>query len=173
MTINLELIQNAYEVFYDDSVKIPPMTLRAGDAIDSYDIPPPYDEELDKLTDDYMQQYAYSALPFLDAISWRYYLPFLIDFALRNFTAEASLESSVVVEGILSSLRPPDTESPRLAVLKPEQESVIIKFLDILAFDEASDYQDFAMQVLEEYWIPGALYRDEKLNPLPQNSGLT
>ena len=170
MTINQELIQNAYEVFYDESVKIPPMTLRAGDAIDGYDIPPPYDEELDKLTDDYMQQYACFALPFLDAVSWRYYLPFLIDFTLRHFTTEASPESSVVVDGILYSLRPPDTEPCRLAILTAKQESVIIQFLDILAFDEASDYQDFAMQVLEEYWIPGALYRDEKSNPLPQNS---
>ncbi len=159
--MNQELIQNAYDVFHDNSVKEPPMTLRAGDAIDSYDIPPNYDEELDKLTDDYLQQYAYFALPFLDAISWRYYLPFLIDFALRHYTPEAAPESSIVVEGTLSSLRPPDREPPRLAVLTTEQESVIIKFLDILAFDENSDYQDYAMQVLEEYWIQGALYREE------------
>ncbi len=168
--MNRELIQNAYDVFYDNSVKVPPMTLRAGDAIDSYDLPPPYDEQLDEPTDDYLQQYAYFALPFLDAISWRYYLPFLIDFALRHYTAEASPESSIVVEGTLSSLRPPDKEPPRLAVLTTEQESVIIRFLDILAFDEGSDYQDYAMQVLEEYWIPGALYRYEKSNPLNQNS---
>ena len=164
--MNRELIQNAYDVFHDDSVKVPPMSLRAGDAIDSYDFPPPYDEQLDELTDDYLQRYAYFALPFLDAISWRYYLPFLIDFALRHATAKAAPESSVVVEGTLWSLRPPDTEPPRLASLTAAQESVIIKFLDILAFDEASDYQDLAMQVLEEYWITGALYRDEKSNPL-------
>ena len=35
------------------------MTLRAGDAIDSYDLPPAYDEQLDEPTDDYLQQYAY------------------------------------------------------------------------------------------------------------------
>ncbi len=158
--MNQELIQSAYGVFHDELVKIPPMTLRGGDAVDSYDLPPPYDEELDQPTDDYLQQYAYFALPHLDALSWRYYLPFLIDYSLRHATAEAPPESSLVVEGTLSSLRPPDREPPRLSVLKAEQELVIIKFLDILAFDERSDYQDYAMQVLEEYWIPGALYRD-------------
>ena len=151
--MNQELIQSAYGVFHDELVKIPPMTLRGGDAVDSYDLPPPYDEELDQPTDDYLQQYAYFALPHLDALSWRYYLPFLIDYALRHATAEAPPESSLVVEGTLSSLRPPDREPPRLSVLKAEQESVIIKFLDILAFDERSDYQDYGMQVLEEYWI--------------------
>ncbi len=158
--MNQELIQSAYGVFHDELVKIPPMTLRGGDAVDSYDLPPPYDEELDQPTDDYLQQYAYFALPHLDALSWRYYLPFLIDYSLRHATAEAPPESSLVVEGTLSSLRPPDREPPRLSVLKAEQELVIIKFLDILAFDERSDYQDYGMQVLEEYWIPGALYRD-------------
>ncbi|MEM7760881.1 MAG: DUF6714 family protein [Cyanobacteria bacterium P01_A01_bin.40] len=64
----------------------------------------------------------------------------------------------MVVEGTLSSLRLPDSEPPRLAVLTKAQESVIIEFLDFLAFDERSDHQDFAMQVLEEYRIPGALY---------------
>ncbi len=151
--MNQELIQSAYGVFHDELVKIPPMTLRGGDAVDSYDLPPPYDEELDQPTDDYLQQYAYFALPHLDALSWRYYLPFLIDYGLRHATAEAPPESSLVVEGTLSSLRPPDREPPRLSVLKAEQELVIIKFLDILAFDERSDYQDYGMQVLEEYWI--------------------
>ena len=97
--MNQELIQSAYGVFHDELVKIPPMTLRGGDAVDSYDLPPPYDEELDQPTDDYLQQYAYFALPHLDALSWRYYLPFLIDYSLRHATAEAPPESSLVVEG--------------------------------------------------------------------------
>lgn len=158
--MNPELIQSAYNIFHHDLVKIPPMTLRAGDAVDSYDLPIPYDEQLDNINDDYLQKYAYFALPYLDTFSWRYYLPFLIDYSLRHATAEASPESSLVVEGTLFSLRPPDREPPRLSTLSAEQESVIIKFLDLLAFDDRSDYQDLAMQVLEEYWIPGALYRD-------------
>ena len=158
--MNRELIQSAYAVFHHDSNTIPPMTLRGGDAVDSYDLPSPYDEQLDQPTDDYLQQYGYFALPHLDTLSWRYYLPFLIDYSLRHATAEAPPESSLVVEGTLSSLRPPDREPPRLSVLTAEQESVIVDFLEVLAFDERSDYQDYAMQVLEEYWIPEALYRN-------------
>jgi hypothetical protein len=100
------------------------------------------------------------ALPYLDALSWRYYLPFLIDYALRHATAEAPPESCLAVEGTLSSLRPPDTEPTRLSLLTTEQESVIVDFLEVLAFDSRSDYQDYAMQVLEEYWIRGSLERD-------------
>ncbi len=51
------------------------------------------------------------------------------------------------------SLRPPDREPPRLSVLTAEQKSVIIKFLERMAFEERSDYQDEAIEVLEEYWI--------------------
>jgi hypothetical protein len=133
-------------------MKIPPMTLRAGNAVDSYELPPSYDEQLDEPNDDYLQQFAYFALPYLDALSWRYYLPFLIDYALRHATAEATPQSCLTVEGILSSLRPPDREPPRLSVLTAGQKSVIVDFLVILAFDERSNYQDYAMQVLEEYW---------------------
>jgi hypothetical protein len=60
---------------------------------------------------------------------------------------------------LLSSLRPPEREPPRFAVLTKDQEELIGAFLDVLAFDEASVWHDLAMQVLEEYWIPGALYR--------------
>ena len=136
------------------------MSLRAGDAVDSYDLTPPYDEQLDEVNDHYIQKYAYFALPHLDTLSWLYYLPFLIDYSLRYATAEADPESSLAVDGTLFSLRPPDREPPRLSILTAKQESVIVQFLDLLAFDERSVYQDCAMQVLEEYWIPGAWYRE-------------
>ena len=61
---------------------------------------------------------------------------------------------------MLSSLRPPDREPPRLGSISLEQEAVVVEFLDLLAFGERSAYQDFAMQVLEEYWVPNALYRE-------------
>lgn len=158
--MNKEVSHRAYTVFHCDAIETPPITLRAGDAIDSYDLTPPYDKQLDEVNDDYIQKYAYFALPHLDSLSWRYYLPFLIDYSLRHATAEASPESSLAVDGTLFSLRPPDREPPRLSVLSAEQESVIIQFLDIMAFDERSVYQDCAMEVIEEYWMPGALYRD-------------
>ena len=158
--MNQEVIDRAYTVFHYDKIKIPPMTLRAGDAVDSYDLTPPYDEQLDQVNDDYIQKYAYFALPYLDFLSWRYYLPFLIDYSLRHATAKANPESSLAVDGTLFSLRPPDREPPRLSILTAEQESVIVQFLDLLAFDERSVYQDDAMEVIEEYWMLLASYRD-------------
>jgi hypothetical protein len=68
-------------------------------------------------------------------------------------------DPAMAVEGLLHSLRPPDREPPRLASLTVEQEAVIVAFLEDIAFSENSANGDFAMQVLEEWWIPGALYR--------------
>lgn len=65
----------------------------------------------------------------------------------------------MVVEGLLHNLRPPDREPPRLASLTAEQESVIVAFLDEVACSEDSANRDFAQQVLEEGWLPDALYR--------------
>ena len=65
----------------------------------------------------------------------------------------------MVTESLLSSLRPPDREPPRLASLSAAQEAVVVAVLDALAFGDGSAYQDYAMQVLEEYWVPNALYR--------------
>lgn len=42
--MNPEVSKKAYTVFHCDTVEIPPMTLRAGDAVDSYDLTPHYDE---------------------------------------------------------------------------------------------------------------------------------
>ena len=40
--------------------------------------------------------------------------------------------------------------------LKLRKGQIFIQFLDLLVFDEHSDHQDYAMQVLEEYWMSGA-----------------
>lgn len=68
-------------------------------------------------------------------------------------------DPKMVVEGLLYSLRPPDREPPRLASLTAEQEAVIVGFLEQVAFSDDSANRDFAIQVLEEWWIPDALYR--------------
>ena len=132
-----------------------PMTLRAGNAIDNYDSPLPYDEVADQISDDYLEQYHWG-LAHLDAESWRYYLPFLVDYAVRHIADAGSL----VVEALLISLRPPDREPPRLLSLNKEQEEAVSEFLDLLAFHEMSEFKDYAMTVLEEFWIKGSLYRD-------------
>ncbi len=151
--MNLDLIELVNTVFDEATVKTPPMSLRGGNAVDSYDLPTDYDEQLDQPTDEYLQQFAYWGLPHLDPVSWHYYLPFLINYSLRNTTKDSPIESVLAVEATLFSLRPPDREPSRFSLITPEEEEVIVQFLEILAFDEDSDYQDYGMQVLEEYWI--------------------
>lgn len=150
-----EIVERAFAAFHADAAAVPPMTLRGGAAVDRYDVPPNYEPDTDRPTDAYLEAYAYWGLVYLDPASWRHYLPCLIDYALRHVGEPGSL----VTEGLLSSLRPPDREPPRLASISPAQEAVVVAFLDVLAFDEGSAYRDFAMQVLEEYWTPNALYR--------------
>lgn len=66
----------------------------------------------------------------------------------------------MVIDGLLCSLRPQDRKPSRLGSLTSEQEAVVVEFLDEVAFSDDSVYQDFAMQVLGEYWVPNALYRE-------------
>ena len=140
-------------MFHADALVTPPMTLRGGYAEDSYDIAPPFDPVLDELTDTYIEAYTFWGLAYLDPASWRHYLPHLIDYTFRHMD-----DPKMVVEGLLHNLRPPDREPPRLASLGAEQESVIAAFLEEVAFSEDSANRDFAQQVLEEWWIPDALY---------------
>ncbi len=113
----------AYAGFRADLEARPAMSLRAGEAVDAYREPPPFDPVLDEPTDDYLAAYAFEGILYLDAASWRHYLPLLIDYSLRHMHSSPSL----AIEGLLWSLRPPE--------------------------------RDLALQVLEEWWMPGALYR--------------
>ena len=65
----------------------------------------------------------------------------------------------MVIQATLHSLRPPDTTPPKLSSLTRQQDTIIKDFLDILAFDEESSFHEDAMQVIEEYWSPEAIYR--------------
>jgi hypothetical protein len=150
-----DLVERARAAFGADAATPPAMTLRGGSAVDSYDAPPPFDPVLDEPTDAYLETHAYWGLAYLDPSSWRGYLPRLIDYALGHLGDRGSM----ITEGLLVSLRPPDREPPRLASLSAEQEAVVVAVLDVLAFDERSLDRDLAMQVLEEYWVPNALYR--------------
>lgn len=155
-----EISRQAFEAFRADVDVVPPMTLRGGDAVDRYDSPPPFDAAIDEPTDAYLETYAFSGLPYLDAASWRHYLPRLIDYALRHL--HTHVPRTMAIDGLLGALRPPDREPPRLGSLSAAQEAVVVAFLDALAFDDDSVHKDFAMQVLEEYWLPGALYRERR-----------
>jgi hypothetical protein len=146
--------RRAGEAFHADMLAAPAMTLRGGYAEDSYEYAPAPDHELDTLTDSYLETYTFWGLAYLDPASWRHYLPHLIDYAFRHMD-----DPMMVVEGLLHNLRPPDREPPRLASLTAGQEAAIVAFLEEVAFSEDSANRDFAMQVLEEWWIPDALFR--------------
>lgn len=152
--IRADICRRAVEAFRADLQAAPLKTLRGGNAEDSYDVAPPPDPVLDEPTDEYLEAYTFWGLGFLDAASWRHYLPYLIDYAFRHMD-----DPRMAVEGVLHNLRPPDRDPPRLASLSAEQEAVIRAFLDELAFSDDSANRDFAMQVMEEWWVPGALYR--------------
>ncbi len=151
-----DIVHRAFDVFRADREAVPPLTLRGGDAVDSYAEPPAYDPALDEPTDAYVERYAFNGLPHLDAASWRHYLPRLIDYALRHLGRSRTM----AIEGVVTSLRPPDREPPRLARLTAAQEAVIVAFLEQLAFSgDTIPERDLALQVLEEWWLPNARYR--------------
>ncbi len=150
-----DLVSRAFEVFRNDVNAIPPMTLRSGNAVDDYDPPIPFDETLDAVDSAYLEKYFFG-LPYLDPVSWRHYLPHLIRHALEHLQT-----GSNAVEALLSSLRPPDRNPARSGSLTKEEEQIIVEFLEVLAFDPKSSVQEFACQVMEEWWIPKSLYRNE------------
>lgn len=152
--VRSEISRRASEVFQVDYLAVPQMTLRGGEAEDSYNVAPPRDAVLDELTDAYLEAYTFWGLAYLDPAAWRHYLPHLIDYTFRHMD-----DPKMVVEGLLHNLRPPDREPPRLASLTAEQEAVVVEFLEEVAFSDDSANRDFAIQVLEEWWIPNALYR--------------
>lgn len=154
-------MERVRHAFADDLASPPPLTLRGANAIDGYDEPAPYDDLADAPTDEYLERYAYWAMPYLDARSWRHYLPRLIEYALGHPGDE-----HMVTEALVRSLRPPDRMSPRLATLDQAQEAVIVELLKLIAVDERSHgARDEAMSALEEWWLPGARQRAELAAP--------
>jgi hypothetical protein len=153
-----EIARRAAAAFRADAERAPRTTLRGGSSLDSYEQPPAYDPVLDEATDAYVETYACYGLVYVDPDSWRHYLPRLIDHALRNGNVRDRPSAGLAVGALLGSLRPPDRDPPRLASLTTEQERVIVDLLDILAFGEGSEWQDEAMELLDEdYWAPAAI----------------
>lgn len=148
-----QLITKSFAAFSNEPSTPPSITLRGGNALDDYNTPPSFDPIIDLISDNYFEKYSWG-ISYLDASSWRHYLPHLIEYAIRHIQ-----NGTLVVDSLLNSLRPPDLDPPRLASLTTEQEAVITEFLDLLAFDQQSAHQELACQVLEEWWTPGALYR--------------
>ena len=142
--------------FASELATSPATSLRAASEIDVGRPPPPFDPALDSPTVAYLERHAYD-LPFLDAESWRIYLPRLLALAV------GSIESpSNAVEGLLSSLRPPDTSPPRLASLSARQEAAVVAVLEVLAFAEGSVHSESACTPLEEWWGADPSYRQSR-----------
>ncbi|HKB60056.1 MAG TPA: DUF6714 family protein [Gallionellaceae bacterium] len=155
--VHSDLIARAFEEFSIDVAATPTITLRGGNALDDYMDPAPFDPLVDEVSESYIEEYPWG-IGYLDAASWRHYLPYLIEFSIKHINGD---QGDLVVNSFLNSLRPPDRDPPRLAALNSDQEAVITTFLDTLAFSEQSAYQDHACQVLEEWWVPNALYRGQ------------
>ena len=152
--MNLDLIRQAFDAFRSEAASRPLVSLRSGYALDSYEKPPPFDVVLDVPTDEYLERYTFWGLAHLDPLSWRHYLPRLMEYALHH-----RKDSAMVVEGLLFNLRPPDREPPRLGSLSGAQEAVVRTFLREIAAAQDWENREFAKQVLQEWWVPGALYR--------------
>jgi len=132
----------------------PAISLRGGAALDVYDPAPPFDPALDAPSAEYLLRFC-CGLMHVDAESWHYYLPLVMRAALPR----AAIPGDELVEAVVWTLRPPDRDPPRFGRLPAPQVAAVVAVLEHLAFAPESANQDFALQVLEEYWIPGAQYR--------------
>jgi hypothetical protein len=153
----LELVRKARDAFHDDLATPPALSLRGANAVDSYDSPEPFDPDADAPTDAYLEGTAFWAMPYLDARSWRHYLPRLIEYAIAH-----PGDPAMVVEATVRSLRPPDRVPARLTTLTFPQEAAIVEFLEWLALDDGEGAaSEEARAALDEWWLPGAFLRDE------------
>jgi hypothetical protein len=144
------IVRRAFEAFRADAEATPPLTLRGGNAVDGYEQPMPFDPDRDEPTDAYLEGFAFWGLGYLDAQSWRHYLPRLIDYGSRHPD-----DPAMVVEALVRSLRPPDRYPPRLATLTTDQEDVVRAFLEHAALGDAMPHlQGEVQQALEEWWLP-------------------
>jgi hypothetical protein len=146
-----ELIADVFAAFSAEGTAFPTMTLRGGDALDVDKPVPPFDVLVDAVSDETLEAHPWGS-GYLDATSWRHYLPFMMEYALRYIS-----ERSDVTDALLTSFRPPDREPPRLGSLSKPQETAVLRFLDVMAYSEASASMDLAALVLSEWWTPGAI----------------
>lgn len=138
------LVERVRRAFAVDARSTPPLSLRGGSAIDEYREPAPFDPALDVVSDIYLEQHHWG-VTYLDAASWRHYLPALIDYALRHLDT-----TSPVVEAWLWSLMPPDRQPPRMGTLSPEQKAVVEEVVWLLVTDSRG-HEDLACRVLDEW----------------------
>jgi hypothetical protein len=149
-----EQVRLARLAFREELAQRPALTLRGANAVDSFDSPEPFDPKLDEPTDEYLERLTYWAMPYLDARSWRHYLPRLIEYALAH-----PEDPAMVVDATVRSLRPPDRVPTRLTTLTRAQEEVVVRFLEHLARTNDEGSPNDARSALEEWWYPDAYVR--------------
>jgi len=149
-----ELIADIFAAFSAEGSAFPPMTLRGGDALDRNHPAPPFDVLVDAISDEYLEAHPWGS-GYLDADSWRHYLPFMMAYALGRIT-----EASEVTDALLTSLRPPDRSPPRLGTLSKAQETAVLRFLDVMAYSQSSASMDLAAMVLSEWWTPAEIPKE-------------
>jgi hypothetical protein len=156
-----DLVERARMLFAHELAEPPALTLRGGCAVDSYDEPAPFDPALDEPTDAYLERHAYWAMPYLDARSWRHYLPRLVEYALAHPD-----DPAMVVEATIRSLRPPDRIPARLSTLDAAQRAVVVALLELIALGRGDGaLATDAANALEEWWLPGAHLRKSLERP--------
>jgi len=148
-----EIVQRVRDAFSADVESKPAITLRGGDCLDDHRVPPPFDPDLDAASDEYVESFHWG-VGYLDAASWRHYLPTLTDYVVRHFN-----RGTPVGEALITSLCAPDRDPPRLATLTPPQEEAVTCLLEFLAFTDDSGHQDSACRAIDEWWSSDALYR--------------
>lgn len=151
-----DLVQLIYDAFSVDVEIKPVITLRGGDCLDDHRDPPPFDPDVDFASDKYLESFHWG-VGYLDAASWRHYLPRLTDYVVRHFD-----KGTLVGEALVTSLCAPDRDPPRLATLTHSQEEAVTQFLEFLAFTDGSGHQDSACRAIDEWWSPDALYRPRR-----------
>jgi hypothetical protein len=144
------IVERAFAAFATETAASPPLSLRGGYDIDSYKRAEPFDPTTDRPTAEYIEQHAFWGLGYLDAQSWRHYLPRLIQYSLLNPD-----DPHMVTETLVRSLRPPDRYPPRLRSVTREQAGLLAVFLEHLTDTHPSeDLRKEARQALDEWWGP-------------------
>jgi hypothetical protein len=156
----LELIEVVRDAFAADLASKPAITLRGGDRLDDCGECPPYEAVIDAVSDEYLESFHWG-IGYLDAASWRHYLPHLADYVIRHFD-----QGTLVGEWTIASLSAPDREPPRLTTLTLLQEEAVVKFLEFMAFADGSSHQESACRAIDEWWSPNPLYRPKREIPV-------
>jgi hypothetical protein len=152
------IVDHAFAAFAADIAVPPPLSLRGGNDVDGYRTAAPFDPSVDRITDEYLESYTFWGLGYLDAQSWRHYLPHLFDYAVRRPD-----DPRMAVEALVRSLRPPDRYPPRLATVTAAQEGVIAAFLEFVSHERSFEHvHEDAQQALDEWWGPGPRSRPTK-----------